>query len=54
MLLPSIEMKNGTHWGWKQGCFLGMCESVDIGNLPIEVVHVPIPFDVKGQETFKI
>jgi|DEB19_MinimDraft_2_1074335.scaffolds.fasta_scaffold57591_2 hypothetical protein len=54
MLLPSIEMKNGTAWAWKQGCFLGMDESVDIAALPIEVVNVPINFDVKGHETFKI
>jgi hypothetical protein len=54
MLLPSIEMKNGTAWAWKQGCFLGMHESVDISTLPIEVVNVPITFDVKGHENFKI
>jgi hypothetical protein len=54
MLLPAIQIRNGTHWSWKQGVFLGMDESVELANLPIEVVNVPIDFEVKGQETFKL
>jgi len=54
ILLPSIEIKNGAESAWTQGCFLGMHDSVDITTLPIEPVHVPITFDVKAQETFKI
>ena len=53
-ILPSIEVKNATHWSWKKGCFLGMDENVEIAGLPIEVVNIPIDFEVKGQETFKI
>lgn len=54
MLLPSVEILNGTCWPWKQGVFLGMDESVELANLPVEVVNVPIDFEVKGQETFKL
>jgi len=31
-----------------------MDDSVDIASLPIEVVNVPVDFDVKGHETFKM
>jgi len=47
-LIPTIEIRNGTHWSWKDGVFLGMDESVELANLPIEVVNVPINFEVKG------
>ena len=53
-LLPAIEMRNGTHWPWKEGVFLGMDDSVDLTKLPIEVVNVPITFEVKGQDSFKL
>ena len=48
ILLPSIEVKNNTHWGWKQGVFLGMDDEFDIEGMPIEVVHIPITGEVKG------
>lgn len=48
ILLASIEVKNNTHWGWKQGVFLGMDDEVDIEGMPIEVVHIPITSEVKG------
>lgn len=54
ILMPTIEVKNATHWGWKQGVFLGVDESVDLQKMPIEVVHQPIDFPVQGQETFKL
>ena len=54
IVLPSIEMKNSAALAWTQGCFLGMHDAVDITTLPIEPVHLPITFDVKAQETFKI
>lgn len=48
VLLPALSIKNGTHWSWKEGVFLGMDDSVDLTKLPIEVVNVPINFEVKG------
>jgi hypothetical protein len=54
VVLAEIEVKNDTHWGWKQGVFLGMDEGVDIEGMPIHVVHLPIDREVKGQETFKL
>ena len=55
MILPTIQMRNATKWGWKEGCFLGMDdETCDLSTLPVEMVNVPIDFEVKSQETFKI
>ena len=54
ILLPTIEVRNSTHGPWKQGCFLGMDESVSLNNMPIEFVSVPVDFEVKGQENFKM
>jgi len=53
-LFPNIEVRNSTHWPWKQGCFLGMDESVNLKNMPIEFINVPINFEVRGQENFKM
>ncbi len=53
-MLPSIEVRNSTHWPWKQGCFLGMDESVNLQNMPIDFINVPVDFEVKGQENFKL
>jgi len=45
-----IEVKNCSHWSWKQGCWLGMADPVEGGEevafMPIELVYVPINFDV--------
>ena len=54
VLLPTIEVRNSTHWPWKQGCFLGMDESVNLQNMPIDFINVPIDFEVKGQDNFKM
>ena len=50
MLLPSIEVQNGTHWPWKYGCVLTLAqEAADtFENLPIEMINVPVDFEVKG------
>jgi hypothetical protein len=53
-LLPAISIKNGAHWAWKTGVFLGMEDSVELANLPIEVVNVPITFKTEAMETFKM
>jgi hypothetical protein len=53
-LFVKIQIKNATHWPWKQGCFLGMDESVELVNMPIEFVNVPVDFEVKGQATFEM
>jgi hypothetical protein len=49
-LLPSIILKNGTHWPWKAGCVLTLAQeaSVDFENLPIEMVNVPVTDQVPG------
>jgi hypothetical protein len=54
ILMPTIEIKNATHWSWKQGVFLGVDESANFTKMFIELVHQPIDFEVKGQETFKL
>jgi hypothetical protein len=54
ILLSEIEIKNGAASSWPSGCFLGMHDSFDIAISPIEPVYLPITFDVKAQETFKI
>lgn len=56
MLLPTIELKNGTHWPWKAGCVLTLAKEAAEGfeNLPIETVHVPITQPVAGKGTIKL
>lgn len=54
ILMPTIEVKNATYYGWKQGVFLGVDESANFTKMFIELVHQPIDFEVKGQETFKL
>lgn len=54
ILMPTIEIKNATQWGWKHGVFLGIDESTDYKRLGVELVHQPIDFQVKGQETFRL
>merc|ERR1711970_470649 len=53
-----VEIKNCTHWPWKNGCWLGMADldegSEEAAFMPIELVYVPITFDVPSQHTFKI
>jgi uncharacterized CHY-type Zn-finger protein len=54
VVLHDIEIKNNTHWAWKQGVFLGMDESTDIAGMPIEVVNVPVDSKVDAMETLKM
>lgn len=50
MLLPAIQLKNGTAWPWKYGCTLTLANEAGEGieNLPIEMVNVPIDHQVVG------
>jgi len=56
MLLPSIELRNGTHWAWKAGCILTLAKEAAEGfeNLPIEMIHVPITQPVPGKGSIKL
>jgi len=54
VVLHDIEIKNNTHWAWKQGVFLGMDETTDIAGMPIEVVNVPVDSKVEAMETLKM
>lgn len=54
MLLPEIEIENGTFWPWKQGCMLTFDDDISVMNIPIELIKVPIDFEVKGKQTFKL
>ena len=56
MLLPAIEVQNGTHWPWKYGCVLTLAqEAADtFEQLPIEMINVPVDFEVRGKATFKM
>jgi hypothetical protein len=53
-----VEIKNCTHWPWKQGCWLGMADPIEgseeVAFMPIELVYVPITFDVPSQHSFKL
>jgi hypothetical protein len=50
-----IEVKNCSHWSWKQGCFLSMAEaSYTEVFMPVELVYVPVNFDVPTQHSFKL
>ena len=52
--IAEIEVKNCTHWGWKQGVFLGMDENQNIEGMPIEVVHLPVDQELKSFEVLKM
>lgn len=54
MLLPELEIKNGTFWPWKQGCSLTFADSQELVGCPVEAMKAPIDFEVKGQATFKM
>lgn len=52
-----IEVQNGTQWPWKQGCFFGMDDAKhgdEETNMPVEPVRVEIPFNVAGNQNFKL
>lgn len=57
-LFQEIWIQNGTHWPWKKDCILGMDDpregDADNENMPIEMVNIPINFQVDGQEKFKL
>lgn len=52
--LHDIEVKNNTHWGWKQGICLGLDSSVEQVGMPIENVNLPIDSKVEAMETLKL
>lgn len=54
VVLHDIEVKNNTHWGWKQGVFLGMDSSIEQTNMPIEVVQVPVESKVEAMQNLKM
>jgi hypothetical protein len=56
MLLPSIELFNGTHWPWKAGCVLTLAQEAgaDFENLPVEMINVPVDQEVKGKSSIKM
>jgi hypothetical protein len=56
MLLPSITLKNGTHWPWKAGCVLTLAQEASEGfeNLPIEMINLPVTDFVPGQSNIKL
>lgn len=54
MLLPELQFKNGTFWPWKEGCYLAFAETQEMSDLPVELLKVPVDFEVKGQSVFKI
>jgi hypothetical protein len=56
ILLPAIEVQNGTHWPWKNGCVLTLAQEAaeTFENLPIEMINVPVDFEVRGKATFKM
>lgn len=56
LLLPSIELMNGTHWPWKAGCVLTLAQEAgaDFENLPIEMINVPVDQELKGKSSMKM
>jgi len=54
VVIHDIEIKNNTHWGWKQGVYLGLDQSVNQTNMPIELVNMPIENKVEAMENLKL
>lgn len=57
-LFQEISVKNGSHWPWKEGTFLGMDDprqgDADVNTLPVTMVNVPVSQDVGAKETIKL
>jgi len=57
-IFPEVWIQNGTHWPWKQGCFLGMDDTKEgekeCALLPVEMINMPISFAVAGQQKFQL
>lgn len=51
-VFAEIEVQNSTKWPWKRGCYVGL--NCDEHECPLKVKVVPIDFDVKGMQTFKL
>ena len=56
MLMPSIELRNNTHWQWKTGCVLTLAQEASdtFESLPIEMVNVPVDQQVQGKTNVKM
>jgi len=54
VVLHDIEVKNNTHWAWKQGICLGLDSSIEQVGMPIENVNLPIDTKVEAMETLKV
>jgi len=53
IIFADIEVQNGNHWPWREGCSLQSCFQENTA-LIIEEVIIPIDFPVKEQEKFKL
>jgi hypothetical protein len=52
VIIANVEVENQTKWPWKRGCYLGQTESAVF--CPIKVEDIPIDFEVRGLQTFKL
>lgn len=54
VVLHDIEVRNNTHWGWKQGCFLALDNTVEQSDLPFEVINIPVDQKVESMSNLKM
>lgn len=52
VILVPVEVKNETKWPWKRGCFIGLLDRS--GQCDLIVSDVPVDFEVRGMQTFKL
>ena len=45
---------NETLWPWKKGCTLSLHDEQSFNECPVELINVPINFEVKGKSAVKI
>ena len=52
VVIAQLEIQNQTKWPWKRGCFIGLSDK----NSKSEIVvsDIPMDFEVKGMQTFKL
>jgi hypothetical protein len=49
-----IEVKNNTHWDWKEDFYLGLDKAMPQDKIPIKAVNVPVKQKVGAMESYKI
>jgi hypothetical protein len=54
LITHEIEVKNNTHWDWKEDFYLSVDRSVSQDKLPVKEINVPVKQKVLAMQTYKL